>query len=240
MIGLTVSVDHVATVREARMGAEPDPVTIALMAETAGASGIALHLRSDRRHIQERDLRLLRELAKTSFDLQIGPGEESVGLALASRPDVVTLVQESKGSGSTGLDLVSIEDGIRETVQTLKRADVEISFFIEPDLGQVKTASRLGADRVEIRAHKYVSAFNSAEEEHELERMAAAATMGTKLGMAVYAGGSVDYKNVQKLVQIEELNGLVIGHAVVSRALAVGIDKAVGEILALVRSARAT
>jgi pyridoxine 5-phosphate synthase len=239
MIELTVNVDHVATVREARMGSEPDPVTIALMAETAGAGGVALHLRSDRKHVQERDLRLLRELAKTSFELQIGPAEESVGLALASRPDVATLVQESEGSGSTSLDLVPLEDGLRETVQMLKRADVGVSFFVEPDLGQVKTASRLGAHRVELRAHKFASSFNSPEEEPELEKIAAAASMGAKLGMAVYAGGSIDYKNVQRLAQIEELSGLVLGHAVVSRALAVGVEKAVGEMLALIRSARA-
>lgn len=240
MIELTVNVDHVATVREARMGSEPDPVTIALMAEAAGASGVALHLRSDRKHVQERDLRLLRELAKTSFELQIGLGEESVGLALASRPDVATLVQESEGSGSTSLDLVPIEDGIRDTVQMLKRADIGVSFFVEPDLGQVKTASRLGADRVELRAQRFASAFNTQEEEPELERLAAAASMGAKLGMAVYTGGSINYRNAARLAQIEELSGFVLGHSVISRALAVGVEAAVGELLALIRSARAT
>jgi len=236
MIELTVNVDHVATVREARMGSEPDPVTIALMAEAAGAGAVALHLRSDRKHVQERDLRLLRELAKTSFDLQIGPGEESVSLALASRPDTATIVRESEGSGSTALDIVPIEDGLRETVKLLKRADIGVSFFVEPDLGQVKTASRLGADKVELRTNKYASAFNSVEEEPELDRIAAAASMGAKLGMGVFAGGSVNYKNVRKLAQIEDLSGIVVGHAVVARALAVGVEKAVGEILALIRS----
>jgi pyridoxine 5-phosphate synthase len=239
MIDLTVNVDHVATVREARMGAEPDPVTIALMAEAAGAGGIALHLRADRKHVQERDLRLLRELSKTSFELQINATEESVGLALASRPDVATIIRESDGSSSASVDLAPMEDALKETVQALKRADVGVSFFVEPDINQVKIASRLGADRVELRAHKFAQAFNTPSEEPELEKIAAAATMAAKLGLPVYAGGSVNYRNAVRLAQIEELCGLVVGHAIVSKALATGIERAVGEMLASVRSARA-
>lgn len=238
MIDLTVNVDHVATVREARMGSDPDPVTIALMAEAAGAGGIALHLRGDRRHIQERDLRLLRELSKTSFELQINPAEESVGLALASRPDVATIIQESEGCSSVSIDLVPMEDALKETVQALKRADIGVSFFVEPDLAQVKTASRLGADRVELRTHRFTDALNSPEEEPETDKLAAAATMATKLRLPVYAGGAINYRNAAKLAQIEELNGFVVGHAVVSRAVAVGIERAVGEMLSLLRSAR--
>jgi pyridoxine 5-phosphate synthase len=238
MIDLTVNVDHVATIREARLGAEPDPVTIALMAEAAGAGGIAIHLRSDRKHVQERDLRLLRELSKTSFELQINATEESVGLALASRPDVATIIRESEGSNSASIDLVPLEDALKDTVQALKRADVCVSFFVEPDLNQVKTASRLGADRVELRAHKFAGAFNTPGEEPELDKIAAAATMAAKLGLTVYAGGSVNYRNAARLAQVEELSGFVIGHAVVSKAVALGIERAVGEMLAAVRSAR--
>jgi pyridoxine 5-phosphate synthase len=238
MMDLTVNVDHVATVREARMGSDPDPVTIALMAEAAGAGGVALHLRGDRRHVQERDLRLLRELSKTSFELQISSTEESLGFALASRPDVATIVQEADGSASTSIDLVALEDALRETVAALKRADIDVSFFIEPDLNQVKTASRIGADRVELRAHKYVKAFKSSDEEREMDAMVSAATMAAKLGMPAYAGGSLGYRHASKLSQIEELNGLVVGHAIVSRAVAVGIERAVGEMLSLIRSAR--
>lgn len=238
MIDLTVNVDHVATVREARLGAEPDPVTIALMAEAAGAGGIALHIRADRKHVQERDLRLLRELSKTSFQLQISATEESVGLALASRPDVATIIRESDGSNSAGIDLQPLEDSLKETVLALKRAEVAVSFFVEPDLNQVKTASRLGANRVELRAQALAGAFNSPREESELEKLTAAATMAAKLGLPVYAGGSVNYRTAAKLAQIEELSGLVVGHAIVSRAMAVGIERAVGEMLAVMRSAR--
>jgi pyridoxine 5-phosphate synthase len=238
MIDLTVNVDHVATVREARMGSDPDPVTIALMAEAAGAGGVALHLRGDRRHVQERDLRLLRELSKTSFELQISSAEESLGFALASRPDVATIVQEADGSASTSIDLVALEDSLRETVAALKRADVGVSFFIEPDLNQVKTASRIGADRVELRAHKFVKAFKSSDEEREMDKMASAATMAAKLGLPAYAGGGISYRHASRLSQIEELNGLVVGHAIVSRAVAVGIERAVGEMLSLIRSAK--
>lgn len=240
MIDLTVNIDHVATIREARMGSEPDPVTIALMAEAAGAAGVALHLRGDRRHVQERDLRLIRELSKTSFELQITPVEESVGLALASRPDIATLIQESDGSSSTSIDLISAEEVLREPVQSLKRAGVDVSVFIEPDVAQVKTASRIGADRVELRARKFADGFNSPEEEMELERISAAATMASKLGIPVRAGGGVNYRNVSKLAQIEDLGGLVLGHAIVARSVAIGIERAVGEMLSLIRSARAT
>ncbi len=238
MIELVVNVDHVATIREARMGSDPDPVTIALMAEAAGASGIAVHLRSDRRHIQERDLRLLRELAKTSFELHINPTEESLGLALASRPDVATLVQESDGAASSSIDLISLEEGLKETAQALKRAEVGLSFFIEPELNQIKAASRIGAGRVELRTHRFAGALKTGAEEAELEKLSASATMAAKMGMAVYAGGGISYRNAAKLAQIEELEGLVVGHAIVSRSVAVGIEKAVGDMLSLVRSAR--
>lgn len=236
MMDLTVNVDHVATVREARLGADPDPVTIALMAEAAGAGGIALHIRGDRRHVQERDLRLLRELAKTSFELQISPLEESLGLALASRPNVATVVRESEGPSTSSVDLATAEDSLRDTAQALKRADVGVSFFIDPDLGQVKTASRLGADRVELRGHMFAKALGSTQEEQELEKLIAAATMAAKLGMSVYAGGGLGYRSAPRLAQIEDLHGIVVGHAIVSRALAVGIERAVGEMLAMVRS----
>ena len=236
MIDLIVNVDHVATIREARMESEPDPVTIALMAEAAGASGVALHLRGDRKHIQERDLRLLREVSKSSFELQINPTEESVGLALASRPDVATIMQESDGRSSAGVDLIALEDALKETVQALKRADVGVSFFIEPDLGQVKVASRLGADRVELRAHKFACAVKPPEVERELEKLAAAATMTVKLGMSAFGGGAIDYRNAPKLAQVEELTGFVVGHAIVSRSVAVGIERAVWEMLSLVRA----
>ncbi len=238
MIDLTVNVDHVATVREARMGSDPDPVTIALMAEAAGAGGVALHLRGDRRHVQERDLRLLRELSKSSFELQISPAEESLGFALASRPDIATIVQEADGSSSTSIDLLALEDTLRETAGALKRADVGVSFFIEPDLNQVKAASRIGADRVELRAHGFVKAFKSPDEEREMDKLASAATMAAKLGMPAYAGGGIDYRHAWRLAQIDELSGLVVGHAIVSRALAVGIERAVGEMLSLIRSAK--
>lgn len=238
MLDLTVNVDHVATIREARLGAEPDPVTVALMAEAAGAGGIALHLRGDRKHVQERDLRLLRELSKTSFELQINATEESVGLALASRPDVATMIRESEGSNSASIDLVPMEDSLKETVQALKRAEVGVSFFIEPDINQVKIASRLEADRVELRTHKLVGALNSPDEDHELDKLSAAATLASKLGLSVYAGGSINYRNASKLAQIEELNGLVVGHSIVSKAVVVGIEKAVGDMLATIRTAR--
>jgi pyridoxine 5-phosphate synthase len=239
MIDLTVNVDHVATVREARLGAEPDPVTIALMAEAAGAGGIALHLRADRKHVQERDLRLLRELSKSSFELQINATEESVGLALASRPNIATIIRESDGSSSASIDLGPLEDALKDTVQALKRADVGVSFFVEPDLNQVKIASRLGADRVELRTQAFAKAFNSPEEEREMEKLASAATMAAKLGLPVYAGGSINYRNAARLAQIEDFSGFVIGHSIVSKAMAVGIEKAVGGMLATIRSARA-
>jgi len=237
MVSLTVNVDHVGAVREAARGSEPDPVAIAIMAEAAGANGIAVHLRGDRRHIQERDLRLLRELSKTTFELQIAPTDEAIGLALASRPNVATIIREADECRPVAVDLVPMEQAFKETVETLKRAEIGIAFLVEPDLKQVKAASRLGASRVELRASSFSAAFNTPREEQEMDRLAAAATMGAKLGLSVFAGGGIEYRCAARLAQIEEIEGFVVGHAIVARAVAVGIERAVSEMLSLLRSA---
>jgi len=240
MLDLVVNVDCVGAMRSAAMGEEPDPVVVAAMAEAAGASGVAVHLRADRKFVTERDLRLMRELTKSSFTLQILPTDEAVGMALASRPDLVTVIQEGEEHRPAPMDLVPMERTLSEPVQTLRNAEINIGFFVEPDLKQVKAASRLGAARIELRAEALARAVGTREEEKELERLAAAATMAGKLGIPVYAGGGIDYRCAGKLAQIEEIEGFVVGRAIVSRAVYVGIGRAVKEMLEVLRAGRGT
>ncbi|MEZ5063297.1 MAG: pyridoxine 5'-phosphate synthase [bacterium] len=237
---LGVNVDHVATVREARRGREPDPVTAALLCEESGADQITVHLREDRRHIQDRDVRLLREVVKTTLNLEMAVSEEIVAVALAVRPDTATLVPERREELTTegGLDVVSGSERIAGTVRRLREAGVRVSLFIDPDQRQVEEALRVGAQAVEFHTGQYAHARGEEPIRAELDRVSDAARLASKIGLEPLAGHGLDYRNVVPLAQIREIEEVNIGHSIVSRAVMVGLAEAVREMKAILRSAR--
>jgi pyridoxine 5-phosphate synthase len=235
VVRLAINVDHVATVRQARRGAEPDPVTAAALAELGGAQGIVVHLREDRRHIQDRDVEILRKTVKTRLNLEMAATKEIVEIALAVKPDIVTLVPEKRQELTTegGLDVVLYEDALRSAVKTLHDGGILVSLFINPDPRQVKTAHKLDADCVELHTGMFSEARSFVQRQEEFERLETAAKLAHKLGLAIHAGHGVDYQNIYWLRNLPEVEEFSIGHAVIARAVLVGMERAVREMLAL-------
>jgi pyridoxine 5-phosphate synthase len=240
MTRLAVNIDHIATLREARKGTEPDPVAAAVLAELAGAHGITVHLRGDRRHIKERDVELLRATIKTQLNIEMAATEEMMKIAAALRPDIVTFVPERQNEVTTegGLDAMLHGDTLRSFSQILKDAGIRTSIFLDPDLDQIKAAHRLGADTVEINTLRYAARAASGDEEprrsgsaEELEKIRDAARMAVKFGIRVAAGHDLNYRNVGPVSALEEIVELNIGHAIVARAALVGLERAVSEML---------
>ncbi len=236
---LGVNIDHVATLREARQGREPDPVPVALQAEIAGANGITLHLREDRRHIQDRDTVLLRKTLQTHMNLEMAPIQEMVQTAINLEPDMVTLVPENRKEVTTegGLNIVDKIDEINKIVNTLKTHNILVSLFIEPKLEQIKAARRTGAYAVEWHTGTYAQAYdyqyyNDHWQLHldDLQKMTAIAK---NYNLVVNAGHGLNYQNVTKIANIEGIEELNIGHSIISRSLHVGIQQAVKEMLIL-------
>jgi pyridoxine 5-phosphate synthase len=234
---LGVNVDHIATLRQARKTTYPDPVTAAAMAELAGAGQITIHLREDRRHIQERDLKVLRETCQTLLNLEMAAAQEMVKLAYEHKPDLVTLVPERREELTTegGLDVNSQRDAIGRVVKTLKDGDIMVSLFIDPDLDQVKASHKVSADRIELHTGRYCDARGEKDRARELSRIIDAAKTSVKLGMGCAAGHGLNYENVLPIVRIAEIDELNIGHAIVARAVLVGFDRAVREMVELMR-----
>lgn len=232
---LGVNVDHVATLRQARGGTDPDPLAAAVLVELAGADGLVVHLREDRRHIQERDLRLLREVTRTKLDLEMAPDAEMVSLALTVRPDLVTLVPEKRQELTTegGLDVAGQRDRIQNIVSQLHSGGIPVSVFIEPDLSQVKAAHKISADFVELHTGRYANATRSKEADTEFEAITQAARLAYKLGIGVNAGHGLNYRNVKRLTHVTEIVEYNIGHSIIARAVLVGIVQAVKEMKAL-------
>ena len=232
---LGVNVDHVATLRQARGGNEPDPLAAALLVELAGADGIVVHLREDRRHIQDRDLQLLRELIRTKLDLEMAADDAMAKIALAVKPDLVTLVPEKRQELTTegGLDVVAHRERLQQTVALLHDGAIPVSLFIEPDLGQVKAAHKISADFIEIHTGRYANAKRSKEADAEFESITQAAKLAYKLGIGVNAGHGLNYQNVKRLTHIPEIVEYNIGHSIIARAVLVGLDQAVKEMKAL-------
>lgn len=236
-----VNVDHVATVRQARRTDEPDPVRAAILAELAGADGITIHLREDRRHIQDRDVRVLMQMARTVVNLEMAASGPIVELALELRPFQVTLVPERREEVTTegGLDLAGA--GARERVgaalQTLADAGIHTSLFIDPTSEALEASRALGVPAVELHTGEYANARGAARE-RELERLARAAAEGSRLGLAVHAGHGLTYENVTPVAAIRDIEELNIGHSIVSRAVLVGMERAVREMRTLLREAR--
>jgi len=232
---LGVNIDHVATLRQARGGADPDPLAAAVLVELAGADGIVVHLREDRRHIQDRDLRLLRELIHTKLDLEMAADDTMAKIAIAIKPDLVTLVPEQRQELTTegGLDVAGHKDRILQIVSMLHEANIPVSLFIEPDLAQVKAAHRVSADFIELHTGRYANAKRSKDADDEVEAIAQAAKLSSKLGMGVNAGHGLDYRNLTRLTHIPEIVEYNIGHSIIARAVLVGLNQAVREMKAL-------
>jgi len=232
MVRLGVNVDHVATLREARKTVEPDPVAAAVMVEMAGADQVTIHLREDRRHIQNRDARLIREVTKTALNLEMAATAEMQEIALALHPDSVTLVPEKREEVTTegGLNLLTGGPALGETVETLKKAGIKVAAFVDPDLEQIKEAVRLRFDAVEIHTGRYANASADSRQE-ELDHIRHSAQAAAKLGLAVHAGHGLNYHNVKPVAEIPEVEELNIGHAIVARAIFVGLDRAVRDML---------
>ncbi|MAF26273.1 MAG: pyridoxine 5'-phosphate synthase [Gemmatimonadota bacterium] len=237
---LGVNVDHVATLREARKGRQPDPVTAALLCEEAGADQITIHLREDRRHIQDRDVRLLREVVQTRLNLEMAATDEMVAIALAVRPETATLVPERRQELTTegGLDVVSSTKAIAGVVAELAAGGIRTSLFVDPDLEQVKAALRTGAAAVELHTGTYADATDEETRAQERMRVADAAVYARRVGLEPLAGHGLDYRNTQDIARIPELTELNIGHSIVSRAVLVGLHTAVAEMVALIRANR--
>lgn len=236
MAELGVNIDHVATVRQARRTTEPDPVWAATLAQLGGADGITLHLREDRRHIQDRDLRVLRETVTVKLNLELAANPEIVEIACASKPDQATLVPEKREEVTTegGLDLVTNRKRVAEAIAQLRAAGIRISLFLDPEALQLDAAKDLGADAVELHTGEYALAVGEKERAAQLVKLAAAGDRVRSLGMTLYAGHGLTYRNVKPVATIEGMSELNIGHTIVARAIMVGFEQAVREMKQLV------
>ncbi len=232
---LGVNIDHVATVRQARRTNEPDPVWAAALAELGGADGITLHLREDRRHIQERDLRLLRESVTVKLNLELAASDEIVAIACQVRPDQATLVPERREEVTTegGLDVMRHRDAIGRAIEQLRAADIGVSLFIDPDAAQIGASRELGVDAVELHTGKYASAAPGPAQQAELAVLRKAGEEVCRLGMVLHAGHGLTYRNVRPVAAMANMHELNIGHSIVARAIMVGMAQAVREMKAL-------
>jgi pyridoxine 5-phosphate synthase len=229
----------VATVRQARRGVEPEPLTAAVIAELSGADGITVHLREDRRHIQDRDLRLLREIVHTELNLEMAATEEMVGIALNIKPDMVTLVPEKREEITTegGLNIIQNMDNLKGVIKRIQDSGIPVSIFIDPDTEQIKTAHEIKTTFVEIHTGMYANAKKEKERNTELKRVRKACKFASELGIRVNAGHGLNYQNVRKIAGIEVIESLYIGHSIVSRSIFVGFERAVREMKELIISA---
>jgi len=237
---LGVNIDHVATVRNARRTFEPDPVYAAILAQMAGADQITLHVREDRRHVNENDLRRIIETVHIPVNLEMAPTEEMRNIALTYRPNRITLVPEKREEITTegGLDVVSLKGFLKDYLKPIKEAGIEVSLFIDADLKQIKASVEVGADAIELHTGPYAEAWNSfkwKKVEEELSKLRLAAKFAKSLGLRVYAGHGLTYHNVKPIVQIEEIEELNIGHSIVANAVLLGFERAVKEMLKLLR-----
>ena len=239
MARLSVNVDHVATLRQARGIDEPDPVWAAVLAEKAGADGIIVHLREDRRHIQDRDLEVLRQVVKGQLNMEMAATEEMIGIAGQVGPDICTLVPEKRQELTTegGLDVAGNLEAMRAAVGALRKAGIAVSLFIDPDSEQIKAAHQVEAQVVELHTGSYCNAANEEARLRLLGALEDSARLASRLGLKVAAGHGLNLRNVHPLLAMPEIQEYSIGHSIIARAVFVGLEQAVGEMLALVRTA---
>ncbi|MFL5241424.1 MAG: pyridoxine 5'-phosphate synthase [Gemmataceae bacterium] len=238
MIRLGVNIDHVATVRQARLAHEPDPVAAAVLALLGGADGITVHLREDRRHIQDRDVRLLRQVITNRLNLEMACVDSITAIACEIHPEEATLVPERRAELTTegGLDVIASKSAIEETIKRLADAEIDVSLFIDPDVRQIETAKLLGAKAVEIQTARYSEARTPDLQEQELETLRESTTFAHNLGLKVHMGHGLDYTNVVPIVAIPCVQELNIGHSIISRAVLVGMERAVREMKQVMRN----
>jgi len=239
MAKLGLNVDHVATLRQARGGVEPDPVTAAAMGELAGAEGITIHLREDRRHIQDRDLELIRRTVKTKLNLEMAATQEMVRIALKVKPDQVTLVPEKRQELTTegGLDVILNQKLVADAVKRLRDGGITVSLFVDPSQEQIKAANKSGADYIEIHTGAYAETHGWKNQLQELEKIDAAIKLARKVGMGVNAGHGLNYVNIKPLAAIGGIEEYNIGHSIMARAILVGMDRAVRDMVELIKYA---
>ena len=238
MAGLAVNIDHVATLRNTREGVSyPDPVAAAVLAELAGVDGIVVHLREDRRHIQDRDLKILRKIVQTKLILEMASTDEMVGIALDIKPDLVTLVPERREELTTegGLDLIVHKNAVAETVGTLQNSGIPVSIFIDPDPDQIKLAHRIDTTMVEIHTGTFCEAKTYKKRNQAFSNIVNAAKLAHKLRIGVNAGHGLCYNTIKAFKGLHEIDEFSIGHSIVSRAVLVGMERAVKEMLALIK-----
>lgn len=237
---LAINVDHVATIRQARGISQPDPVFAASLCELAGASGIVVHLREDRRHIQDRDIYLLRKTIKTKMNLEMGANKEIIDIALDVVPDMITLVPEKRRELTTegGLDVISQKKKLKKVINSFNKANIPVSIFLDPDTDQIKAAQDIGATLVEIHTGRYCDAVTEQQRDKEFELIALAADEAYQLGLIVNGGHGLDYNNTGRIAALETIDELSIGHAVIARAVFTGLEKAVQDMLAIMRNAQ--
>lgn len=233
---LGVNIDHVATIREARKTNEPDPVWAAMLAELGGADGITLHLREDRRHIQDRDLRVMRETVSVKLNLEMAVEASIVDIALEVKPEQVTLVPEKREEVTTegGLDVIGNKARIRTAVDRLMNAGIEVSLFVDPDVNQVEAADQLGVDAVELHTGRYADAPNKQAEDEEFDQLLEAGRYAVQRDLLLHMGHGLNYRNTRRVALIGNITELNIGHSIVSRAVMVGFERAVREMKELV------
>jgi pyridoxine 5-phosphate synthase len=233
----TLNVDHIATIRNARGETQPDPVTAALIAEQAGVDGIVFHLREDRRHINERDVRLLRELVTTKLDFEMAAVDEIIKIACDVGPELATLVPEKRQELTTegGLNVIDNASLIKNTIEELHSADVDVSIFTEPEISQIDASIEAGADYIEIHTGVFANALTEEEQFDELERIRGAAKHAKKLGLGVNAGHGLNYQNIKIFRQLEDIDEVSIGHSIIARAVFTGIDEAIKEMIRLIK-----
>jgi pyridoxine 5-phosphate synthase len=231
-----LNIDHIATLRNARGEIQPDPVAAALIAEQAGIDGIVVHLREDRRHINERDVRLLRELITTKFDLEMAATEEIIRIACDVVPELATIVPEKRLELTTegGINVIDDITHLKDTIKTLHKHEIEVSLFIEPDIQQIDASAEINSDFVELHTGVYANALSEEEQFDELERIRLAAKHAKKLGLGVNAGHGLNYQNMKYFRELTEIDEVSIGHAVIARAVITGLDKAIKDMFDII------
>lgn len=234
---LAINVDHIATLRNARKEFLPDPVAAAIAAENAGADGIVVHLREDRRHITERDVTLLKKVINTKLDLEMAATEEIIRIACDVKPDLATIVPEKRAELTTegGINVIDNITLLKDTINTLHKYDIEVSLFIEPEINQIDASSEIGADFIEIHTGVFANCSSEEEQFDELDKIRTAAKHAKKLGLGVNAGHGLNYQNIKVFREIKEIDEVSIGYAIIARAVMVGIDAAVREMRDLIR-----
>lgn len=237
MKSLSINIDHIATLREARKGIEPDPVAAALLVELGGADGITVHLREDRRHIQDRDIHLLKEVIKTKLNFEMAATVEMQKIALDIKPQLVTIVPEKREELTTegGLDVNSDRETLEQFIDKLHEGGLKVSLFLDPDPAQIKSAKLIGADSVEIHTGSFSEVWGSREGDKVFSKIDDAVKLASNLKLGVNAGHGLNYQNIKDVASIKEIEEFSIGHSIISRSVYVGLEKAVREMVELIK-----